>query len=191
MLIWHQHNQFYYLLQQLFVLKDWLLLCLQSLLLQFKVSLCVLLSFITLTLTVSFLLALTMFLGSLFLTLLQCILQPCTTDHVVMEIQPVRLYLKSSSWNSLSKASFGSSLITGLFLMFFALLAYLCVGGVMQELISVSKILHTWLWSGFHHSCNWPDPTIIHCTYIRHLCPPHHSPHWLPYKFWHCLPVNL
>ena len=35
-------------------------------------------------------------------------------------------YLAISSWNSLSKASFGSSLIFGLFLMFFALFAYLC-----------------------------------------------------------------
>ena len=35
------------------------------------------------------------------------------------------LYLAISSWNSLSKASFGSSLIFGLFLIFFARFAYL------------------------------------------------------------------
>ena len=34
-------------------------------------------------------------------------------------------YLAISSWNSLNKASLGSSLILGLFLMFFALFAYL------------------------------------------------------------------
>ena len=55
----------------------------------------------------------------------------------LFQMRSVKLstYLAISSWNSLNKASLGSSLILGLFLMFFALFAYL-------ETVEIEKVSH-------------------------------------------------